>query len=77
MQRIPSAHVAITASMFLSGCVTVAPGADQVRLTTNASDVAACKALGNIHLPASEQGLSVGRHNFATKPSASEATWRS
>jgi hypothetical protein len=32
----------------LSGCVTPAPGADQVKITRNAADVAACKPVGNI-----------------------------
>jgi len=34
-----------------AGCVstvTLAPGADQVKLTHNAADVASCKAVGNV-----------------------------
>lgn len=32
----------------LSGCVTAAPGADQVKITRSPADVAACKPVGNI-----------------------------
>jgi hypothetical protein len=39
--------VAILVSI-LTACVTAAPGADQVKITRNASDVAACKPVGNI-----------------------------
>jgi hypothetical protein len=31
--------------------VDLAPGADQVRLTTNPSDVATCKPVGNLRVP--------------------------
>lgn len=36
-----------------TGCTTVAlaPGADQVRITHNAADVASCKAVGNVDVP--------------------------
>jgi hypothetical protein len=30
------------------GCVSLAPGADHVKMTSNASDVAACTAAGNV-----------------------------
>jgi hypothetical protein len=32
----------------VSACVTLAPGADKVRITRNAPDVATCVAVGNI-----------------------------
>jgi len=51
MQRILLAHIMITATILLSACVTLAPGADQVRITDKASDVATCKALGNLQVP--------------------------
>jgi len=37
----------------MAGCVTVAlaPGAEKVKLTKNASDVASCKAVGNVKSP--------------------------
>jgi hypothetical protein len=36
-----------------AGCVTVAlaPGAEKVKITKNASDVASCKAVGNVKSP--------------------------
>jgi hypothetical protein len=36
-----------------AGCATVAlaPGAERVRLTTNAADVTSCKAVGNVKAP--------------------------
>jgi hypothetical protein len=57
MQRILLGLITITATIFLGACVTLAPGADQVRITNKASDVATCKALGNIQVPKSAQGL--------------------
>lgn len=46
-------HMAYVSSVamlgaIMSGCVMAAPGADQVKITRSASDVAACKAVGNI-----------------------------
>ena len=43
----------------LAGCVTtvaLAPGADAVRVTTTASDVADCKPVGNLAVPRTEKG---------------------
>jgi hypothetical protein len=57
MQRILSAHIAIAAIILLGACVTLAPGADQIRLTKKASDVESCKALGNIQVPKNGQRL--------------------
>jgi hypothetical protein len=57
MKRIVSAHIMITATLLLGACVTLAPGADQVRITKNPSDVGACKPLGNIQVPRDGQGL--------------------
>jgi len=44
------------------GCATVtaAPGADKIRLTINAADVATCKAVGNIKTPEVSPGLVSG-----------------
>lgn len=44
-------HMAYVSSVamlgaIMSGCVMAAPGADQVKITRSASDVAACKAVG-------------------------------
>ena len=48
----------ITASVcaLLSACVTLAPGADKVRVTKNPADVSTCSAVGNIKVPRDEQG---------------------
>jgi hypothetical protein len=48
--------VVLTANcIWLSACATVAlaPGADKVRLTTSAGDLSACRAVGNVLVPAS------------------------
>jgi hypothetical protein len=49
---------AVTATLIV-GCTTVvvAPGADKVRLTGKATDVATCKAVGNIKTPEVSPGL--------------------
>jgi hypothetical protein len=57
MQRVLSAQTMFTATVLLSACVRLAPGADQVRITNKASDVETCKALGNIQVPKNDQGL--------------------
>jgi hypothetical protein len=48
----------ITVSVFalLSACVTLAPGADKVRVTKNSADVSSCSAVGNIKVPRDAQG---------------------
>jgi hypothetical protein len=54
-----SARVLISATgtvTLLMACVSLAPGADKVRITTNAPDVANCNAVGNINLPRNAQG---------------------
>ena len=47
-----------TASVFalLTACVTLAPGADKVRITQNPAVVSSCSAVGNIKAPRSAQG---------------------
>ena len=35
----------------MTGCVSLSPGADKVRLTRDASDVATCTAVGNVRVP--------------------------
>ncbi len=45
-------HMAYSWVLFgtiLSGCVTPAPGADQVKITRNPADVSACSPVGNIN----------------------------
>jgi hypothetical protein len=65
MQRILSAHIASTAITLLSACTTLAPGADQVRLTRTTSDVATCKALGNIQVPQNSSSAQTDFRNQA------------
>jgi hypothetical protein len=45
----------VTTSLLVS-CVSLAPGADKVRLTKTASDVSSCKAVGNVNVPRDSKG---------------------
>ena len=58
IRRLFSATVVYAA--FLSGCVSLAPGADKVRLTKNEADLWGCSALGNIELPGYAEGQITG-----------------
>jgi hypothetical protein len=54
MQRWQAVLITIACAALGTGCVTpitLAPGADQVRLTAKPGDVATCKPVGNIQLP--------------------------
>jgi hypothetical protein len=57
MQGIANALLLIALAILVGACVTLAPGADQVRLTNKPADVEVCKALGNIQVPKDNQGL--------------------
>ena len=59
MRNLSAVMLALIVSMILVGCgtVVVAPGADNIRLTVTASDVTACKPVGNIKTPANSDGL--------------------
>jgi len=57
MQRTANALLLIASAILVGACVTLAPGADQVRLTNKPADVVACKALGNLRVPRNEQGV--------------------
>ncbi len=48
MQRIVNALILAASAVLVSACVTLAPGADKVRLTNKTGDMTACKAVGNI-----------------------------
>ena len=51
---VPSMRTHIAALLVasgLTGCVSLAPGADKVLVTKNASDVVACTAIGDIRIP--------------------------
>ena len=60
MQRIvPTCAVMVT--VILSACAaTLAPGAEQVRITKNASDVVTCKPLGSIQLQKNDYAFVTG-----------------
>jgi hypothetical protein len=42
--------------LLLTACVSLAPGADKVHVTSNRSDVANCNAVGNIKVARDAQG---------------------
>jgi hypothetical protein len=50
MHRLEILFAVVAFAMLAAACVTptLAPGADRVRITKNAPDVAACSAVGNI-----------------------------
>ena len=54
--RIARPLIAVSVLALLSGCVTLAPGADKVKMTQNPADVAGCTAVGNIKAPRDAQG---------------------
>jgi hypothetical protein len=45
-------------AIVLNACVTLAPGADKVRITQDAADVASCAAVGNVNTLGEPQGPS-------------------
>jgi hypothetical protein len=67
LDRSTSPIVLVMASLVLQGCATttLAPGADKVRLTQKAADVASCTAVGNITTPPGPKGSG----NFTTPAS--------
>lgn len=50
--------LATICALLLDACVSLAPGADQVRFTKNQSDVAGCTAVGNVDVSGGVQGPS-------------------
>jgi hypothetical protein len=56
MNCVKGAVLTIACTTLVAGCVSLAPGADQVRITKNGQDVAACTAVGNIKVPVNAQG---------------------
>ena len=49
--------IALMLSSLLTACVVaLAPGADKVRLTKNASEVSGCTAVGNVKVPSDAGG---------------------
>ena len=57
MQRTANILLLIASAILVGACVTLAPGADQVRLTNKPADVGVCKVLGNIQVPKNDKGL--------------------
>jgi hypothetical protein len=48
----------VSIAVCVSACVTLAPGAEKVRLTNNAADVSACVAVGSVNTLGGPQGPS-------------------
>jgi hypothetical protein len=46
VNRVASGFLVMAMGAIAAGCVALVPGAEQVRTTRNASDVAGCKAVG-------------------------------
>jgi hypothetical protein len=52
MPRTYSISVLVVVFSVIAGCVTPAPGADQVKFTNNPADVSECVGVGNINAEA-------------------------
>lgn len=48
MKQVVLGSIVMMLGAISAGCVTAAPGADQVKITRNPADVAACTPAGNI-----------------------------
>ena len=48
MRQLGFGCIALVLSAALSGCVTLAPGAEKVKLTAEANDVKGCVAVGSV-----------------------------
>ena len=48
MKQVVLGCIVLMLGALSAGCVTPAPGADQVKITRNPADVSACTAVGNI-----------------------------
>jgi hypothetical protein len=59
MRQLGCGWIALALCATLSGCVTLAPGADKVKLTSNAADVKGCVAVGNVKADAQNDPLDV------------------
>jgi hypothetical protein len=59
MRQLGCGWIVLVLSATLSGCVTLAPGADKVKLTSNAADVKGCVAVGNVKTDAQNDPLDV------------------
>ena len=59
MRQLRCGCIALMLSAALTGCVTLAPGADKVKLTSNAADVKGCVAVGNVKADAQNDPLDI------------------
>jgi hypothetical protein len=59
MRRLGCGFIALVLSAALSGCVTLAPGADKVKLTSDSNDVKGCVAVGSVQADAKNDPLDV------------------
>jgi hypothetical protein len=59
MPRCLASLLATLSATLIVGCTTLtaAPGANNVRVTSNAADVTTCKAVGNIKVPEVSPGV--------------------
>jgi hypothetical protein len=55
MHRWQTVLITVTCVTLEAACVSLAPGADKVRLTKTPGDVATCKPVGNIRVPQNPQ----------------------
>jgi hypothetical protein len=67
MQRSKALMIAITCVTLGTACVSLAPGADKVRMTKTQADVAACKPVGNVRVPVNPQSGTVDIGNAQTQ----------
>lgn len=58
MRSIRTLSIAAICAILCIACVSLAPGADKVRITKNASDVSMCTAVGNVNASGGVQGPS-------------------
>jgi Domain of unknown function (DUF4156) len=56
MRIVGSFLVTAGVAASLTGCVSLAPGADKVRITKTAADVSSCTAVGNVRVPQDSNG---------------------
>ena len=56
--RIRHFSLSTLCAIFTSACVTLAPGAEKVRITKDASDVSGCTAVGSVNTLGGPQGPS-------------------
>jgi hypothetical protein len=84
MNRVARNCIVMVLTAASAGCVTAAPGAEQVKFTSNPADVSACSPVGNISAeamsptsPLLAQNLAVGLNaNVIFRTGASGVAYR-